>query len=260
MKTEVPRPPLKGKKALIVGVANDQSIAYGCARAFHELGAELAITYINEKTKTYVEPLLKDLGASIFMPLDVAKPGELEAVFEKIGKKWGKLDIVLHSIAFAPKADLQGGLLNCSAEGFKVAMDISCHSFVRMAKLAAPLMKDGGSLFAMSYYGAQKVVANYNVMGPVKAALEACCRYLAYELGPQKIRVHAISPGPLKTRAAGGLKDFDLLLAKAARKAPIGELVDIMDVGFACAYLATPYARRLSGETLFVDGGVNIMA
>jgi len=260
MTTEVPRPPLKGKKALIVGVANDQSIAYGCAKAFHELGAELAITYINEKTKTYVEPLLKDLGATIFMPLDVAKPGELEAVFEKIEKKWGKLDIVLHSIAFAPKADLQGGLLNCSAEGFKVAMDISCHSFVRMAKLAAPLMKDGGSLFAMSYYGAQKVVANYNVMGPVKAALEACCRYLAYELGPQKIRVHAISPGPLKTRAAGGLKDFDLLLAKAARKAPIGELVDIMDVGFACAYLATPYARRLSGETLFVDGGVNIMA
>jgi enoyl-[acyl-carrier protein] reductase I len=203
---------------------------------------------------------LKDLGATIFMPLDVGTPGMLEAVFERIEKKWGKLDIVLHSIAFAPKADLQGGLLNCSAEGFKVAMDISCHSFVRMAKLAAPLMKDGGSLFAMSYYGAQKVVANYNVMGPVKAALEACCRYLAYELGPKKIRVHAISPGPLKTRAAGGLKDFDLLLAKAARKAPIGELVDIMDVGFACAYLATPYARRLSGETMFVDGGVHIMA
>ena len=251
---------MKGKKALIVGIANDQSIAYGCAKAFHELGADLAITYINEKTKTYVEPLLKDLGATIFMPLDVATPGMLEAVFEKIETKWGKLDIVLHSIAFAPKADLQGGLLDCSAEGFKVAMDISCHSFVRMAKLAAPLMKDGGSLFAMSYYGAQKVVANYNVMGPVKAALEACCRYLAFELGPQKIRVHAISPGPLKTRAASGLKDFDLLLAKAARKAPIGELVDIMDVGFACAYLATPYARRLSGETLFVDGGVNIMA
>jgi enoyl-[acyl-carrier protein] reductase I len=260
MALEIPRPALKGKKALVVGIANDQSIAYGCARAFHELGADLAVTYINEKTKTYVEPLLKDLGATIFMPLDVATPGMLEAVFEKIETKWGKLDILLHSIAFAPKADLQGGLLDCSAEGFKVAMDISCHSFVRMAKLAAPLMKDGGSLFAMSYYGAQKVVPNYNVMGPVKAALEASCRYLAYELGPKKIRVHAISPGPLKTRAAGGLKDFDLLLAKAARKAPIGELVDIMDVGFACAYLATPYARRLSGETLFVDGGVNIMA
>ena len=194
------------------------------------------------------------------MPLDVAKPGELEAVFARITKEWGRLDIVLHSIAFAPKSDLQGGLLDCSAEGFKVAMDVSCHSFVRMAKLAAPLMKDGGSLFAMSYYGAQKVVPSYNVMGPVKAALEACCRYLAFELGPRQIRVHAISPGPLKTRAASGLKDFDLLLNAAAKRAPIGELVDIMDVGFACAYLATPYARRLSGETLFVDGGVNIMA
>ena len=260
MSLEIPHPPLKGKKALVVGVANDQSIAYGCAKAFHELGADLAVTYLNEKSRKFVEPLASGLKAPIFMPLDVATPGELEAVFEKIEKKWGKLDILVHSIAFAPKEDLQGGLLDCSAEGFKVAMDISCHSFVRMAKLAAPLMKDGGSMFAMSYYGAQKVVANYNVMGPVKAALEACCRYLAYELGPQKIRVHAVSPGPLKTRAAGGLKDFDLLLAKAARTAPIGELVDIMDVGFACAYLATPYARRLSGETLFVDGGVNIMA
>jgi enoyl-[acyl-carrier protein] reductase I len=260
MSLEIPHPPLKGKKALVVGVANDQSIAYGCAKAIHELGADLAVTYLNEKSRKFVEPLASGLKAPIFMPLDVATPGELEAVFEKIEKKWGKLDILVHSIAFAPKEDLQGGLLDCSAEGFKVAMDISCHSFVRMAKLAAPLMKDGGSMFAMSYYGAQKVVANYNVMGPVKAALEASCRYLAYELGPQKIRVHAISPGPLKTRAAGGLKDFDLLLAKAARKAPVGELVDIMDVGFACAYLATPYARRLSGETLFVDGGVNIMA
>jgi len=260
MSLEIPHPPLKGKKALVVGVANDQSIAYGCAKAFHELGADLAVTYLNEKSRKFVEPLASGLKAPIFMPLDVATPGELEAVFEKIEKKWGKLDILVHSIAFAPKEDLRGGLLDCSAEGFKLAMDISCHSFVRMAKLAAPLMKDGGSMFAMSYYGAQKVVANYNVMGPVKAALEASCRYLAYELGPQKIRVHAVSPGPLKTRAAGGLKDFDLLLAKAARKAPVGELVDIMDVGFACAYLATPYARRLSGETLFVDGGVNIMA
>jgi len=260
MTTEVPRPPLKGMKALIVGVANQHSIAYGCARAFHELGAELAITYVNEKTKSYVEPLARELKAPIFMPLDVSKPGELEAVFARITKDWGRLDIALHSIAFAPKSDLQGGLLTCSAEGFKAAMDVSCHSFVRIANLAAPLMKDGGSLFAMSYYGAQKVVPSYNVMGPVKAALEACCRYLAYELGPKKIRVHAISPGPLKTRAASGLKDFDLLLNAAAKRAPIGELVDIMDVGFTCAFLATPYARRLSGETLYVDGGVNIMA
>ena len=194
------------------------------------------------------------------MPLDVATPGMLEAVFEQIGKKWNKLDIVVHSIAWAPKDDLRGGLLNCSAEGFKGAMDVSCHSFVRMARLAAPLMKNGGTLFAMSYHGANKVVPTYSVMGPVKAALEACCRYLAFELGGKGIRVHAISPGPLKTRAASGLKDFDLLLTEAAHRAPIGELVDITDVGFTCAYLATPYARRVSGGTVYVDGGVNIMA
>ncbi|MDH4180991.1 MAG: enoyl-ACP reductase FabI [Betaproteobacteria bacterium] len=260
MALELPRPILQGRKALVVGVANDSSIAYGCAQAFRELDAELAITYLNEKARPHVEPLAQALGAPIFMPLDVSVPGQLEAVFDEIGRTWGRLDILVHSIAFAPKEDLQGGLLDCSADGFSKAMDVSCHSFVRMAKLAAPLMRDGGTMFAMSYYGANKVVPNYNVMGPVKAALEACCRYLAFELGARNIRVHAISPGPLKTRAASGLKDFDRLLNDAAQRAPLGELVDIMDVGFTCAYLATPYARRLSGETLYVDGGVNIMA
>lgn len=193
-------------------------------------------------------------------PLDVSVPGQLESVFDLVRERWGRLDILVHSIAFAPKKDLEGGLLDCSAEGFAKAMDISCHSFVRMAKLAAPLMSDGGTMFAMSYYGANRVVPNYNVMGPVKAALEAACRYLAYELGPQGIRVHAISPGPLKTRAASGLKDFELLLNEAARKAPVGELVDIMDVGWTCAYLATPFARRVTGGTVYVDGGANIVA
>jgi enoyl-[acyl-carrier protein] reductase I len=254
------RPILQGRKVLVCGIANEHSIAYGCAKAFRELGADLAITYLNEKAKGYVEPLAAQLEASIFMPLDVAQPGQLEAVFARIEKDWGKLDSLVHSIASAPKADLQGGLLNSSAEGFAMAMDISCHSFVRMARLAAPLMKDGGTMFAMSYYGANKVVANYNLMGPVKAALEASARYLAYELGPQRIRVHPVSPGPLKTRAGSGLKDFDLLLNEAAQRAPLGELVDIMDVGFTCAFLATPYARRLSGETIYVDGGVHIMA
>jgi enoyl-[acyl-carrier protein] reductase I len=258
MTVDTPRPVLKGKKALVVGIANEHSIAYGCAKAFRELGAELAITYINEKTRTYVEPLAQELGAQVFMPMDVAVPGSLEAVFDAIGSRWGELDILVHSIAWAPKEDLQGGLLHCSADGFMQAMDISCHSFIRMARLAAPLMKSGGTLFAMSYYGANKVVPNYNVMGPVKAALEACCRYLAFELGGKGIRVHPISPGPLKTRAASGLKDFDLLLNEAAKRAPLGELVDIMDVGFTCAFLATPYARRLSGETIYVDGGVHI--
>ncbi len=260
MVPEVPRPVLKDRKALVVGVANDSSIAWGCAKAFHELGAHVAITYLNDKARPHVEPLAKSIAAPLFLPLDVAIPGQLEAAFDAIGREWGELDILVHSIAFAPKADLQGGLLNCSADGFAKAMDVSCHSFVRMARLAAPLMKNGGTMFAMSYHGANKVVPTYSVMGPVKAALEACCRYLAYELGGQGIRVHAISPGPLKTRAASGLKDFDLLLTEAAQRAPIGELVDIMDVGFTCAYLATPYARRLSGETLYVDGGVNIMA
>ena len=258
--TEQIRPILAGKKALVVGIANDQSIAYGCAKAFREAGADLAVTWLNEKARPHVEPLARELEAPITGPLNVAEPGQLEAVFEQISRKWGQLDILVHSIAFAPMADLQGGLLDCSAEGFGKAMDISCHSFVRMARLAAPLMAEGGTMFAMSYHGANRVVPNYNVMGPVKAALEAACRYLAYELGPRGIRVHAISPGPLQTRAASGLKDFELLLNEAAQKAPVGELVDIMDVGFTCAYLATPYARRLTGETMYVDGGVNIMA
>src|SRR5947207_8581233 len=260
MAIEIPRPALKGAKALVVGVANEHSIAYGCAKAFRELGADLAITYLNQKARAYVEPLARALEAPLFLPLDVSVEGELEAVFEAIGKDWGRLDILVHSIAFAPKEDLQGGLLSCSAAGFAKAMDVSCHSFVRMARLAAPLMTNGGTMFAMSYHGASKVIPTYSVMGPVKAALESCCRYLAYELGGKGIRVHAISPGPLKTRAASGLKDFDLLLTEVEQRAPIGELVDVMDVGFTCAYLATPYARRLSGETVYVDRGFNMMA
>ena len=254
------RPVLAGQKALIIGVANPDSIAYGCAKAFRAVGADLAITWLNEKAKPHVEPLAKELEASITGSADVSLPGQLEAIFDQIRAKWGRLDILVHSIAFAPKTDLQGGLLNCSAEGFAKAMDVSCHSFVRMAKLAVPLMTEGGTMFAMSYYGANRVVANYNVMGPVKAALEAACRYLAYELGPQGIRVHAISPGPLKTRAASGLKDFELLLNEAAQKAPLGELVDIMDVGYTCAYLATPFARRVTGGLVYVDGGANLIA
>lgn len=259
--TEQPiRPVLSGQKALVVGIANDQSIAYGCARAFRDAGADLAVTWLNAKARNYVEPLARELGAPIALALDVSVPGQLEAVFAEIEQRWGRLDILVHSIAFAPLDDLRGGLLDCSAEGFAKAMDVSCHSFVRMARLTAPLMKDGGTMFAMSYYGANRVVPNYNVMGPVKAALEASCRYLAYELGPRGIRVHAISPGPLKTRAASGLKDFELLLNEAAHKAPLGELVDIMDVGWACAYLATPFARRITGGTVYVDGGANIVA
>lgn len=260
MTNSIQVPPLGGAKALVVGIANESSIAYGCANAFRELGADVAVTYLNDKARPYVEPLAKELGAPIFAPLDVSRPGELEALFQRIAEEWGRLDILVHSIAWAPKDDLQGGLLGSSAEGFAKAMDISCHSFIRMARLGAPLMNDGGSMFAMTYQGAQKVVPNYALMGPVKAALEATCRYLAYELGSQGIRVHAISPGPLKTRAASGLKDFDKLMDDAAQRAPLREPVDIVDVGRACAYLATPQARRITGGTFYIDGGMNTMA
>lgn len=255
-----PKAILTGHKALIVGIANEDFIAFGCAEAFRTAGADLAITWLNEKARPYVEPLAEKLGADIVAPLNVETQGELEALFETIRTKWGRLDSLVHSIAFAPKEDLQGGLIDCSAVGFSRAMDVSCHSFVRMAKLAAPLMQDGGTMFAMSYLGAQRVVANYNVMGPVKAALEATCRYLAYELGQSDIRVHAISPGPLKTRAASGIKDFQRLLNDAVERAPLHELVDIDDVGAACAYLASDYARRITGGTIYIDGGAHIIA
>jgi enoyl-[acyl-carrier protein] reductase I len=252
-------PLLKGKKALVTGIANDQSIAYGCAKAFRAFGADLAITYLNAKAKPYVEPLAKGLEASIFLPLDVQVDGQLEAVFETIEKQWGKLDICLHSIAFAPKADLQGRVVDCSKEGFLLAMGVSCWSFIRMAKLAEPLMKDGGTLSTMTYYGSQKVVENYNMMGPVKAALESAARYLAAELGQKGIRVHAISPGPLKTRAASGITDFDERIAKAQAKAPSRRLVSIEDVGVAVAFLAMDGAKLITGETLYIDGGYHII-
>ncbi|MFQ3662583.1 MAG: enoyl-ACP reductase FabI [Chloroflexaceae bacterium] len=250
---------LDGKKGLILGIANDQSIAYACARAFRFLGAELAITYLNEKARPFVEPLAAELEAPIFLPCDVRAEGQLEAVFDTIREQWGQLHVALHSIAFAPKEDLQGRLIESSREGFLVAMDISCHSFIRMARLAEPLMTDGGTLYAMSFYGAEKVVENYNLMGPVKAALESAVRYIAYELGPKGIRTHIISPGPIQTRAASGIEDFDELLARAAERAPAQRLVTTADVGLFTAILATNAARLITGEVTYVDGGYHIM-
>ncbi|RJG06429.1 enoyl-[acyl-carrier-protein] reductase FabI [Noviherbaspirillum cavernae] len=251
---------LKGKCGLIVGIANDSSIAWGVARACKALGAELALTYLNDKARPHVQPLAEQLDARLFLPLDVRDDAQMHAVFDAIRAQWGRLDFLLHSIAFAPKDDLQCHVLDTSAQGFSTAMDISCHSFIRMARLAEPLMKDGGAMAAMSYYGAQKVVPNYNIMGPVKAALEASVRYLAYELGPKKIRVHAVSPGPLSTRAASGIKDFDQLLSDAATRAPAHELVDIDDVGVATAFLMSDFARLITGGTIYIDGGYNIVA
>ena len=252
-------PLLKGKKALVTGIANDQSIAWGCAKALKAFGADLAITYLDDKAKPEVEPLAKEVGASIFMPLNVQVEGQLEAVFDTIKNEWGKLDICVHSIAFAPKADLQGRVVDCSREGFLLAVEVSCWSFIRMAKLAEPLMKDGGTLSTMTYYGSQRVVEHYNMMGPVKAALESATRYLAAELGPKGIRVNAISPGPLKTRAASGITDFDELIAKAQAKAPSRSLVSIEDVGVAVAFLSMNGAKLITGDTLYVDGGYHII-
>jgi enoyl-[acyl-carrier protein] reductase I len=250
---------LDGKKGLIVGVANDQSIAWGCAKAFHALGAELAITYLNEKAKTHVEPLAREVEASIIMPLDVRAPGQMEAVFDRVAKTWGKLDFLVHSVAFSPKEALQGRVVDVSREGFALTMDVSCWSFIRMAHLAEPLMRDGGAVFAMTYYGSQRVIKNYNIMGVAKAALESAVRYLAAELGPKRIRVHAISPGPLATRAASGIPEFDTLLDKAKAKAPARSLVSIDDVGIATAFLAHDAARLMTGETLYIDGGYHVI-
>ncbi|MFZ0255594.1 MAG: enoyl-ACP reductase FabI [Gammaproteobacteria bacterium] len=254
-----PENPLKGKKALVLGIANNQSIAYGCAMGFRALGAELAVTYLNEKTKKHTEPLAKRLAAPLYLPCDVRESGQLEEVFATIAKTWGKLDIALHSIAFAPREDLHGRVTDCSREGFLMAMDVSCHSFIRMARLAEPLMKDGGTLFTMSYYGAEKVVERYNVMGPVKAALEASARYIAYELGSKGIRVHPSRQGPIQTRAATGIDRFDELMEMAAERTPAHAMETFEDVGMATAFLATGYARLITGDTLYIDGGYHIL-
>jgi enoyl-[acyl-carrier protein] reductase I len=250
---------LEGKRGLVVGIANENSIAWGCAKAFRAFGAEVAVTYLNDKAKKYVEPLARELEAPIVMPLDVNVPGQMEAVFERIAKDWGKLDFVVHSIAFSPKDALQGRVVDVSRDGFDKTMEVSCWTFIRMAHLAEPLMRKGGSLFTMTYYGSQMVVKNYNIMGVAKAALECAVRYIAAELGPKGIRVHAISPGPLATRAASGIPEFDALLDKAKAKAPARSLVSIDDVGAATAFLAHDAARLITGETLYIDGGYHII-
>lgn len=250
---------LQGKRGLVVGIANEHSIAWGAARALRAAGAELAVTWFNEKARPHVEPLADQLGAAIRLPLDVEQPGQLEAVFDAIAAQWGQLDFVLHSIAFAPRDDLHGRVTDTSRDGFLRAMDISCHSFVRMARLAEPLMKDGGSLITMSYLGADEVIDHYGLMGPVKAALESSVRYLACELGPAGIRVNAVSPGPMATRAASGIAGFDALMADAIARAPLRRLADIDDVGALCAFLAGDAARSITGGTLYVDAGYNIL-
>jgi enoyl-[acyl-carrier protein] reductase I len=253
-------PVLSGRKALIVGVANDRSIAWGCAQAMRKAGAEIAMTYATDRAKPHVEPLAQQLGAEIFLPLEVRDPAQLDALFDAIGKRWGELDVLVHSVAFAPKEALQGRVTDCPRDGFLTAMEVSCWSFLDLARRSEKLMKNGGTMLTMSYLGANEVVENYGIMGPVKAALESCVRYVATELGPKGIRVHAVSPGPLATRAASGIRDFDELMERVSTRAPVRRLVTIEEVGAACVFLASPYGAAMTGETLYIDGGFHILA
>lgn len=251
---------LSGKRGLVLGIANEHSIAAGCAQAFAQCGARLAASYLNDKALPFVQPVADALGVEWLAPCDVREAGALEALFAKVEQEWGGLDFVLHSIAFAPRDDLHGRVVDCSAEGFGVAMDVSCHSFLRVAHLAEPLMPQGGCLLCVTFYGSERVVRHYNLMGPVKAALESATRYVAAELGGRGIRAHAISPGPIATRAASGIERFDELLDRAAAEVPEGHLVDIADVGALAAFLASDAARRITGTIIPVDSGQHLLA
>jgi len=251
---------LQGKRGLVVGVANADSIAFGCAAKLRAFGAEIALTYLNEKAHKFVAPLAEQIEAALLLPLDVSQPGQMEQVFEQIRQRWGSLDFVIHSIAYAPRDDLHGRIVDCSQAGFLQAMQVSCHSFIEMAHHAEPLLRPGGALVTMSYYGADKVVNNYNLMGPVKAALESAVRYLAKELGEKDVRVYAVSPGPLKTRAASGIAHFDELIDMAVRRAPGRRLVDIAEVGRAVAFLVGGAASGITGDVIYVDAGLHHMA
>lgn len=251
---------LKGKRGLVVGVANGDSIAFGCAAKLRAFGADIALTYLNDKAKPHVEPLARQIDAALLLPLDVTQPGQMKAVFDTIEQTWGSIDFVIHSIAFAPREDLHGRIMDCSQTGFLQAMQVSCHSFIEMAHHAEPIMNPGGALITMSYYGADKVVNNYNLMGPVKAALESSVRYMAKELGEKDIRVFAVSPGPLRTRAASGIAHFDELIDMAVTRAPGRRLVDIAEVGRAVAFLVGGGASGMTGDVVYVDAGLHIMA
>ncbi len=250
---------MKGKKILIVGIANNQSIAYGCAKKLREQGADLAITYLNAKAERFVRPLAEELGAEIIMPLDVTQQGEMEAVFNSCKEAWGKLDGVIHSLAFCPLEDLHAPLSECSRDGFLQAMDVSCYSFIEMARLAKTMMPDGGNLINFSYLGSAMAVKDYNMMGIAKSAIESSTRYLARELGPQGIMVNCISPGTIATRAASGIKDFDIMLKHNQEYSCDGKLPTIDEVGNACLYFMSPLSEGVTGQIHYVDHGVCIV-
>ncbi len=246
---------LEGQVGVVTGLANANSIAFGCAKALSALGAELMVTYSDTRAQPYIEPLASQMGNPEYCLCDVREASSVDALFQRVRDRWGRLDFLIHSIAFAPLDELHGRVVDSSSDGFAMAMDISCHSFIRMAKQAEPLMDRGGALVTMTYYGAQQVVDNYNLMGPVKAALETTTRYMAAELGPAGIRVNAISPGPIRTRAASGLKDFERLASDAETRAPLRRLATVDDVGNTAAWLVSAAGSAVTGGVHFVDGG-----
>ena len=249
---------LAGKHGLVVGISNEHSLAWAAARHFREAGAELAITYHNERSKTFVAPLAEQVGASLLLPCDVLRPGELEAAFDALRGRWGRLDFLFHSLAGARARDLHGRLLDCPVEGFAEAIAVTCHSFVRAARAAETLMPEGSALVTVSYIGAEKVVEHYNVMGPVMAAHEAAVRYLAHELGPKQIRVNAISAGPVNTRAASGIRHLDELLDESSRRAAERRLATADEVGKMALVLVSDFAMATTGEVVHVDAGFHI--
>lgn len=259
---QIPEKPLAGHKALVVGIANKDSIAYGIARALRAFGADLAITYLNEKSKPYTQQLAEALGVApaLYLPCDVREQGQVENVIAAIEREWGSLQVLVHSIAFSPRDDLHGRVTDCSLPGFLSTMEISVWSLMHLAQLAEPLLaKSGGAIFTVSYFGGEKVVPHYGIMGPAKAALETAAKYMAAELGPKGIRVNIVSPGPVLTRAASGISRFDELLEKTKERAPTNTLVTPDQVGVATAVLACDHLKIITGEVLYMDGGYNIM-
>lgn len=251
---------MQGKKALIFGVANERSIAWGIAQALRGAGADLAFTYVGEAIEKRVRPLAESVGSKVVIPCDVASDQQIDAVFNQIQNLWGSVDIVIHSVAFARKEELKGPFLETTREGFRLALDISAYSFVAIAKAAVPLMKsNGGSFLTLSYYGAEKVIPHYNVMGVAKAALEASVRSLAVDLGPRKIRVNAISAGPIKTLAAAGISDFKVIGRNVESNAPLRRIVTIEEVGNTALFLCSPMASGITGEIVHVDGGYHVI-
>ena len=251
---------LAGKKGLVIGVANDKSIAWGISKVLAEHGADLAFTYLGDGFEKRVRPLAESVGATIVMDCDVQDPATLDALFARIAAEWGKLDFVIHAIAFAEKSDLTGRFVDTSRDGFRRALDVSCYSLVDVARRAQPLMSAGGSIVTLSFLGAQRVTPSYNVMGVAKAALEASVRYLANDLGPDGIRVNAISPGPMRTLAGAAIGGARKVFRTTEANAPLRANADLEHVGGAALYLVSDYGASTTGDVLFVDGGYHAIA